>query len=141
MASSTAMRDRDRDRVAEGRRAREDQDAEDRLRRVGDGRERVRREDGERLDIRQPLVDRVLGGDRATDEGAADFAEGAARLHQLLARDEVIGRDLLQHLILRAQDADILIARQGALPHLAEVYLGRCAPPCGGTLRRARSGR
>src|SRR6185437_10576370 len=74
----------------------------------------------------------MLGRDGATDQRPPELAEDAPWRADLLARDEVIGGDLLEDLILRAQHADVLVPRQRPLPHLAEVDLRRRAAPGGG---------
>ena len=123
------MADRDRDREPECGGAPEDEDTENRLRRVRHRRERVRREDRQRFDIRQSLVDGVLGRDRAAHEGAAHFPQLAARVAQLLARDEIVRRDLAEDLILRPQDTDVLVAGQRPPPLLTPLDLRHRTPP------------
>ena len=64
--------ERDRHDIAERRRTAEDEDDEQCLGTVRDGGERVRGEDGERLGLRQPLVRRAGGRDRAADQKPLD---------------------------------------------------------------------
>ena len=107
---------------------RQQQHAQDLLRRVGHGGERVRREHRQRFDLRQPLVRRLRGGERRADHGALDPAESAPdrspRFQRLLGRDQVPGPGPLEVVGLLPEDPDVAVPSNGPAPLLAhEVSL------------------
>ncbi len=114
-------RDRGCDREAQEERAGagEDQRPEHLLSRVGRGRDRVRREDRERLDLREALAHLLVDRQGPPDEDAADPGEQPAGLRPrgrrgLLGHERALAR-VAEVLRVRPLDADAPVAELATL--------------------------